>query len=225
MRALSRLEDVLNSGLILLNERNLYTTPEIPKADEPGYRSFSHSIGEHMHQNGLPKDFENITGAISTIFIEEHLNYKKFLLKISPPNDNLRDSSAKQLKRQLDELDRIVYEQKYIESYVRKNIEYPIEFKDNVVYQGYRDHKFRDPLHAKVIEFLWKNRRILDKDGVVLSDGTSVSREAMLKYLDLEWDRFTDVLRAIHRSMKRKDILLHIAYPNQIQLVTTQEFM
>ena len=225
MRAHSRLKNLLNSGLSLVDRRNLYTTPEIPKADEPGYRSFSHSMSEHMHQNGLPKDFESITKSITAIFKEEHLNHERFLLKTSPPNDNLRDSSAKQLKRQLYELDRIVHEPKYIESYVRKNLEYPVEFKDLVVHQGYKDHKFRDPIHAQVINFLWDTRQIVTKEGAVISKGSPTSRDDLLQNLDIDWGRFTDIARGIHQSMKRKEILLHIAYPDHVQLIATQEFV
>ena len=225
MRAQTRLKNTLNSGLSLIDRRNLYQTPEIPKGNEPGYRSFAHSIGEHAHQNGAPQDFDGITNSIVKIFKEERLNYERFLLKTSPPNDNLRDSAAKQLKRQINELDRIVYEPKYIDSYVRKNVEYPIEYAESAIHQGYRKHKFRDPIHARVVEILWGNRKIITGDGIVLSEGKPMRRDEMLQNLNIDWGRFTDIVRAIHGSMKRKEILLRIAYPDDIQVIATQEFM
>lgn len=227
-QSLLKLRRALEKGYDIQRKRNAYKTPPIPKAKDPEYKSFSHSMGENYRQNHRPQDFTNWASELDTTFTGLHLNFGRFRHITEANTDSYSDSHAKAFKRQLDELDKIVNDAKYFETYHMLPAHPVINFEGQELSQGYYSHKFNqsNKYVIPLLSLLWKSRQIETEDGRILRAGQPIKLASIYKDLGLNHDNFDLTVRAIHAAAHRKSINLKIRYPKQeVALVATQDSM
>lgn len=227
-QTLARLRRVLEDGYRLQNKRNLYRTPNIPTTEDPDYKSFSHSMGEHIRQNINPSDFTNWATELEQTFADENLNFGRFRHRTESHTEKNRDSHAKSFKRQLDELDKIVNDPSYFRSYILSSSHPAITFDGDEVRKSAAVHKFNqsNPRTLALFCLLWDSRRIITPDGRELVAGDTTELQEIYAATGLQHDSFENAVRAIHRAMKYKDIGLKIKYPKQkVLMIVIQDSM
>lgn len=227
-QTLLKLRRVLEKGYEVQRKRNAYRTPHIPKAGDPDYKSFEHSMGEHYRQNHHPQDFTEWTNDLANLFTTYRLNFGRFKHITDSGVDPDTDSYAKAFKRQLDELDKITNDTEHFRTYLLLPAHPEITFEDRRLTQGYQFHNFNqsNPHIVSILTLLWEDRRIENEDGKVLRAGKPAALARIYKDLRLNHDSFDLTVRAIHAATHRKKIDLKIRYPKQqVQLVAIQDSM
>lgn len=227
-QSLLKLRRALEKGYDIQRKRNAYKTPSIPKAEDPDYKSFGHSISENHRQNYKPQDFTNWASELDVTFSELKLNFGRFRHLTESDVDPSLDSYAKAFKRQLNELDKIVNEPKHFATYQMLPAYPPVTLEGRELSQGYYSHTFnRSNKHiVPLISFLWERRRIETENGKLLQEGQPTTLARIYKELGLNHDSFDLTVRAIHAAAHRKNIELKIRYPKQqVILVATQDSM
>ena len=227
-QSLLKLRRALEEGYAIQRKRNAYKTPHIPKFEDPEYKSFSHSLGEHYRQNHRPLDFTNWASKLDDTFTALRLNFGRFRHITEANVDPSVDSYAKAFKRQLDELDKIVNDPKYFGTYQLLAAHPPINFEGRDLSQGARSHTFNqsNKYVVPLLSLLWGSRRIETEDGQTLQAGRPLKLAKIYKDLGLSHDSFDLTVRAIHAATHRKNIDLKIRYPKQeVVLVATQDSM
>jgi len=215
-------------GYDIQRERNAYKTPPIPKAEDPGYKSFTHSMGENYRQNHRPQDFTDWASELDTTFAALQLNFGRFRHITEANVDPSSDSYTKAFKRQLDELDKIVNDSKYFKTYQMLPAHPVINLEGRELSQGYNSHTFNqsNKYVIPLLSLLWENRQIETEDGQILRAGQPMKLARIYKELGLNHDNFELTVRAIHAATHRKSIDLKIRYPKQkVVLVATQDSM
>jgi hypothetical protein len=172
-QSLLKLRRALEEGYDIQRKRNAYTTPSIPKAEDPEYKSFSHSLAEDYRQNQRTHDFTDWASRVDDIFTELRLNFGRFRHMTEANVDPSSDSYAKAFKRQLDELDKIVYDPEYFKTYQLLPDHPPIIFEGRELSQGYHSHTFNqsNKYVVPLLSLLWENRRIETEAGQILQTG------------------------------------------------------
>lgn len=227
-QTIAKLRRVLEDGYRIQSQRNIYRTPNIPTTEDPDYKSFSHSMGEHIRQNINPSDFTNWTAELEQTFIDENLNFGRFRHRTESHTERGRDSHAKSFKRRLDELDKIVNDLDHFKPYVLSSNHHIITFDGDEVRKGAMVHRFNqsNPKTLALFRQLWDDRRIVTPDGKELVAGSPIDLQEIYPITGLQHDSFEDSVRAIHRAMKNKGIDLKIRYPKQkLIMIVTQDSM
>lgn len=227
-QTLRNLKRVLEEGYAIQRKRNAYRTPPIPKADDPGYKSFGDSLGENYRQNDHSEDFTDWTEGLEKLFLIQGLDFGRFKHIVDSESDRESDSFAKAFKRQLNELDKIVNVPNHFNTYVMLPAHPPITFEQRQITQGYHLHKFNQSNKHTIplLSLLWENRRIETEDGVMLRKGEPVALAKIYKDLNIAHDIFDLTVRAINTATFRKNIDLKVRYPKQqAQLVAIQDSM
>jgi hypothetical protein len=70
---------------------------------------------------------------------------------------------------------------------------------------------------------LWENRRIINPDNQVLKAETPLPRAKIYKQLNINHDRFKDIVKSIKIEMRRKNIDLDVKFPNEVYIVVVQD--
>lgn len=227
-QSLLKLRRALEEGYDIQRKRNAYKTPSIPKAEDPEYKSFSHSMGENYRQNHRPQDFTNWASELDATFTTLRLNFGRFRHMTEANVDPSSDSYAKAFKRQLDELDKIVNDAKYFTTYQMLPAHPKINFEGRELSQGYNSHTFNqsNKYVIPLLSLLWESRQIETEDGRILHAGQPMKLNRIYKDLGLSHDSFDLTVRAIHAATHRKNIDLKIRYPKQeAVLIATQDSM
>lgn len=227
-QTLIKLRRALEEGYDIQRKRNAYRTPAIPKAGDPDYKSFEHSMGEHYRQNHRPQDFTEWTDNLAALFSTARLNFGRFKHIVDSGVDLDTDSYAKAFKRQLDELDKIANDTDYLKTYVLLPSHPEVTFEGHRLVQGYQFHNFNqsNPHTISLLTVLWEDRKIENEDGKVLRTGKTTPLAQIYKNLNLNHNSFDLTVRAIHAAALRKKIDLKIRYPKQqVQLVVIQDSM
>lgn len=227
-QSLLKLRRALEKGYDIQRKRNAYKTPSIPKAEDPDYKSFGHSVAENHRQNHRPQDFTEWASELDATFTALRLNFGRFRHLTEADIDPSSDSHAKAFKRHLNELDKIVNEPKHFATYQMLPAHPPIILEGRELSQGYHSHIFNQSNKniIPLISFLWEHRRIETEDGQILHAGQPTTLPRIYKDLGLNHDSFDLTARAIHAAAHRKNIDLKIRYPKQqVILVATQDSM
>jgi len=225
-QTLVKLRRVLEEGYRLQSKRNIYQTPSIPTTEDPDYKSFGHSMGEHIRQNINPSDFTNWTTELEQVFTDENLSFGRFRHHTESHIEKNRDSHAKSFKRQLDELDKIVNDSSYSKPYILSSTHPAVTFDGDEVRKAAAVHRFNqsNPRTLALFRMLWNNRRVVTPEGNELVAGDTTELEEIYTTIGLQHDSFENTVRAIHRVMNYKDIDLKIKYPKQkVVMVVTQD--
>lgn len=223
-RAVLHLRKILEDGYELQEKRNAYNTPPIPRNDDPAYKSQRESFNEAVRQNWGQNEYENWAFDLSEAFKAEKLNFRRFRHRTEASNEPRKNiSNAAYLKKMLDELDLIVNDTKYFDTYTLVPKHPAVIFDEGVLSQGYNEHPFRDDKYRQLLEMLWEGRRILDENDNVLKNERPTSKEKIYKELNIDHERFKDIVRGIHAEMKRKSIDLKVKFPKDAFILVVQD--
>lgn len=221
----NELKKLLQAGYKLQEEKNAFQIHRVSRSWEPGFTNKSFSDYLRFGANGHI-DYKTFTNSINDMFTKFGLNLTKFVSRTETINSKIEpDSPAGLLTRQLRELENITTESKIFESFILPVTHERVEFIDGVVRQGFAQHKFRENKHRALIRNLWDMRRIETPNGKLLRKDTPTKRDNIYKKLEVDHDRFKDIVRAIKIEMKRKNIDLDIKFPKDVVLIVTQDSM
>ncbi len=219
------LRQLLENGYEMQNQLGAHKVFRVPRGDELGVNK--NSFRDYLRQGaGGMTIYSDFSASIGEFFDEFGLSIARFKNKtqsIDPTID--ADSPAALLGRQLAELDRIVNDPTYFETYVVPGTHSVIRYDNGILSQGHQEHKFRDPQYKKLIELLWSTRTIVSPKGAILDEGRSTPRIKVRAELNVNHQRFKDIVRGIEQSLDRKNIALCIKYPKDVQLIVTQDSM
>lgn len=223
--AQKELKKLLQAGYNLQEEKNAFQIHRVPRSWEPGFTNKSFRDYLRFGANGHI-DYKTYTKSINDTFTSFGLNLTKFVSRTETINSKTDpDSPAGLLTRQLRELENITTEPNVFESYILPVMHERVEFIDEVIYQGFAEHKFRDSKHRELIRILWDRRRIEAPSGKILKKDVPTKRDEIYEKLKIDHDRFKDIVRAIKIEMKRKSIDLDVKFPKDVVLVVQQDFM
>lgn len=216
---------VLENGYILIQDKNIYRTPRISRSWEKGFNqnSFNHAVFQGLHVN----EYYAWEMTLVEAFSNANLSYPRFRRQ-TEDYDEKTDSNlpAAQLKRMIDELDKIVNSNEIFISYILPENEYsPVYVKEGLVIQGYSSHKFTTDPPNKLIEMLWNSRRIESSKGKELKAPIPLERKEIYEALGVDHERFKDIVRGIKIEMKRKRIHLDIKFPTDVTMIVIQDSM
>lgn len=227
MANLAKLKEHLQEAHIIIDERNLYGLWDyVPTSNDPGFRD--NSFNEAVRQGAYFKTYDDSTAKLEDLFFASSLDYLKFK-RITTSGDERKNSKlpAALFIRKVKELERIFENPSVLESYKTKNKQaatWPrITFKDGTITQGARSHTFSQPIYTRLLQKLWKNRRIETPSGNELVKGKPIKRDALNKSVGLkDHQRFTDIATGIRKAMRSKSIALNVMYPDDVILVVKQ---
>jgi len=202
------LRKLLEAGYDVQEKSGVYRTPKIESFDE------------FVRQGWGVNKYNAWVNSIKRLFHDARLDFRRFKSK-TESNDSIKDtnSPAAKFKRQLAELDLIVNDGNYFETYKLAPSHPEIKFKDSIISQGYASHRFNAEQHTRLIYLLWESRRIIDSKENILVEEKPVAREIVYKNLKIDHERFKDIVRGIKTEMKRKSIELDVKYPRGTQNV------
>lgn len=212
--ATDNLKLVLEEGYTLIEKRNLFKTPRIPRNWESDFKPTDNNFNRALHQKAYRGDFFEWEKALKDVFDEANLSWARFRRKtedIDEKTDNY--SEAATFKRKVDELDRIVNSKKAYEEYVLPRGYPPVEFVNGELLQGLKGHAFYEEQATILIDMLWNGRQITEPSGKVLKVAKPVERDEVLSALRIENSRLMTIVRNIHTMAHRKGISLKIKYP------------
>jgi hypothetical protein len=177
---LEKLKEHLQEAHVIISERNLYSMwDHVPTSNDPDFRDGS--FNEAVRQGAFYKTYDDWTAKLEDLFFAKNLDYLKFK-RVTISGDARKNSKlpAALFVRKVKELERIFEYPNVLESYKTTNKQaatWPrITFKDGTVAQGARSHTFSQPIYTKLIEKLWKNRRIETPSGNELVKGKPIKR-------------------------------------------------
>lgn len=230
-KALLDLSDLLHEARVIIDEQGLYDIWEnIPKSSDPDFGKHGNSFYEAVKQNRFPGTFLKWSDKVEDVFFEYNLDYLKFkyVAESGDPRKLSQQHAAKFL-RKVRALENIVDDPEVFKTYRVKKPKIqswpPVEFVDGIVSQGKRQHRFNDEDYVKLINALWKNRRIESPSkSIVFKEGKPISRKELNRRAKIrDHARFKDMVTGIHKLLKGKRIGLKIIYPDQVCLVVTQD--
>lgn len=223
--AILELHKILESGYKIQQEQDIFQIQRVPRNDEPGFSD--KSFGDYLKQGANGSNvYWKFTDAVKTEFEKFGLSFGRFRNKTESINPTTEpDSPAGLFTRQLKELDHIINDSSYFDSYVIATNYPEVTFEDGVVSQGYQQHRFNSSSdqHRALISLLWDGRKITTTKGQTIKQAKPLAREDIYTKLGIKYERFKDIVRAIELAMKRKDILLDIKFPNDVYIVVKQD--
>jgi hypothetical protein len=211
-KAQNDLKVILEAGYELLEKQGVYSTPEVKTFEE----YVRQGLGLNLY-NSWFKSLENK-------FKDNKLNFKRFRSKTESNNSN-SNSPAVLFKHQLKELDEIVNNLEYFESYKITPSHAVVEFKDGVIIQGYKSHKFKYDVYRNLLKLLWEGRRIITPDNKLLKQESLLQRDHVYNQLNINHERFKDIVRSTQIEMRRKSIDLNIRFPDSVFIEVVQDSM
>lgn len=217
------LRRILEAGYELQEKRAVYRTPHIPKNNDPLFKSSKESFGEYVRQNWGENQYRDWDSSLQEQFTNADLNYQRFRSKTESNDHDKHESNAVKLKKRLSELDQIVNDPAYFDGYTLSPTNPVITYEAGVISQGYSSHRFRDQIYANLLSLLWQHREIRNNKGEVTKAGKPFSRQRLLKQLNIDNERFKDIVRSVHIEMRRKSIGLKIKYPKDVLIAVTQD--
>ncbi len=227
MANIDKLKDHLRIVRTVIDERRLYTIwDNIPKSDDPDFRG--DSFGEAVRQGLHFKTYDDWSANAEDLFFANNLDFLKFKGKaLTGDRRKVSMHPAAIFLRQVEELERMFEMPSVLESYktsTKQAASWPaVTFENETILQGARSHKFSQPEYPRLINKLWKNRRIESPSGVVLVPGKPITRAVLNKAAGIkDHERFVDLVTGIRKAMKSKGIALNVAYPEKVQLVVKQ---
>lgn len=224
----SGLKELLDEGYLLIEQYSLYGAWDyIPKAGEPEYTP--DSMREYLKQNIRPQVFINWGSMVEDFFTKNRLNYLRLKHKV------LGDDARKQSKypvavflRTMRVLESLQENPELLEGYISDKIQtitYPeITYKDGVIKQGTRQHRFNYDEYVLLFDLLWPRRKISNIQGDVIKEQENTSREEVFKIKGVaNLTRLKDLSTGIRKSMKDKQISLRLKYPDGVFLEVIQK--
>jgi hypothetical protein len=228
-KAIRELQILLEDGYNLLETRNLFRTPRIPRSWESDFNPRDNNFARQLRQLAYAGDFNKWEDKVRIKFEENNLSWKRFR-RITEDYDAKTEntSDAANFKRKIDELDRIVHNENTFNNYLIPAANLQVFFEDAVLRQGYKSHRFNEEQAVRLISLLWTGRKIIDIEGKNLKMENPVDRELVLSSLKISYGRFLTIVRNIHTSAKRKQISLKVKFPKGqtgVYLEIVQDFM
>lgn len=149
-----KLRAILEDGYKKREEQDIFQVQRVPRSGEPGFDSDCFRKYLKFGANGS-QPYRDYTNSIKDIFEDFGLSFARFrnnTESINPKTD--ADSPAGLFVRQLQELDKIVNDESYFTSYILPTAHGEVMFKDGVIAQDYKQHKFRHDKHRDLLDLL-----------------------------------------------------------------------
>lgn len=225
------LADRLNEARIIIDEQGLYNIwDNIPKSGDPEFGKDGSSFNEAIRQNRFPAVLQGWLERVEDTFVDNKLDFLKFKF-VSESGDarNISQQHAAKFLRSFKELERIVDDPVTLAKYQTLRTQIPswprVEFIDGVLIQGKRQHKFNDDAYVRLLNCLWRNRRIVSpSENIVYAVGKSVSRQELLKLAAIrDHARFKNMVTGVHKVLRPKRIAVKISYPDEVLLIVSQD--
>ncbi len=211
---LDSLKLVLTSGYDLIEKRNLYQTPRIPRSWEKDFNPRDSNFYRAIRQQSINGDFFHWDKSLLKVFEVANLSWARFRRRTEDFDESTDNySEAATFKRKVDELDRIVTSKKTYEAYLLPPGYPPVEFTQGELIQGIATHIFYEEQATILLNLLWDGRKILDPQGLTLKEAKPIEREEVLSAIKSTNDRFMTVVRNIHTMSHRKNISLKVKFP------------
>lgn len=212
--ARDKLKVLLESGYAIIEKRNLYQTPRIPRYWEKDFDARDRNFYRALHQKAHRGDFFQWENQLKALFEENNLSWGRFRRKTEDFDEKIDNySEAAIFKRKIDELDKIVNSNSIFEEYLLPPNYPQVEFVNGELMQGMKTHSFYEEQAASLIGLLWDGRRIVNPKGDVLKEGKSLEREKLLSALKISNTRFMTIVRNIHTMAHRKGINIKVKFP------------
>ena len=218
---LAGLKTLLNEGYMLIEQYNLYGVWDyIPKSHEVGFTD--ESMREYLKQNIMPRVFKGWSDKVEDHFSKNQLNYLKLKNRVLG-NDSRKYSQfpVAIFIRTMRELELMQENQNLLNSYLapesHSTTSPEITYKDGVIQQGTRKHRFNYDHYQDLFDLLWEKRRICDLQGNVQKEYEPTSRDEIFEIKGIgDIGRLKDTATGVRKSMKEKQISLKLKYPNAV---------
>jgi len=209
-----RLRIILEDGYELIAQRNLITTPRVPRVWEKGFKPEDNNFSRALHQQSVSGDFEKWESTLLEEFKRVGLSWSRFRRKTEEVRERTGNySAAAGVKRKIDELDRVINMPRVYDAYSLPVGYPPIEFTEGKLVRGAEEHPFKDEQAVILINLLWPGRRIVTSDGVELKTAEPLERDEIYLAIHSSKARFETVVRNISTVSHRKDIGIKVKYP------------
>jgi len=222
MEEAKTLKKLYEQGLEIVETNNLYGAPrKIPKNQ-------SESFNEMMRQNIYPAIYKRWWDTAESYFSNNSLNFLRFKKKIYAieSSSDYDVGHAGYLLTALDELEKMIDKPSYSEAYklsAKRVQRWPgVDYKNGVIRQGDKFHKFSNEAAINMLNKLWIKRRIIQPDKTTVSMGEVTAWSEFTKTIDSN----KGTAQAINKSMREKGITLSVIYPkrlNGLLLIATQK--
>jgi len=222
MKQAKTIRQLYEQGLEIVETNNLYGVwRKIPNAKDK-------SFDEMSRQNIYPATYKKWWIDAEKCFSKNLLNFLRFKKKVFAV-DSQSDygvGHAGYLLMALDELEKIIDDSKYQQSYMlsaKKVQQWPeVEYENGIVRQGNKLHQFSNIAAKSMLGTLWPKRQIVQPDSIILRVGKVTDWGTFAKSIGSN----KGTVQAINKSMREKAITLRVIYPKRINgllLVVTQK--
>lgn len=207
---ISLLGEILSDGYVIIDDHDLHGIWEyIPTSDEPDWTN--ESFAEYVRQSANAKTYHTWGQRLESAFGTSDLDFLRFKHKTtSGDKRKLSQYPAARFVRMMRELDDIVHKMDILQQYkafVKRPSSWPeIFYKDGLVTQGDKHHRYTDSQYIELLDLLWKPRRIVSPSGKTIKNETPLTRDDIFQKTSIKtYGRLQDIMTGIRKGTKTKN--------------------
>lgn len=201
-----RLREHITDGYIFVDYYHKYGTYsfdviEFAKAED------MESIGEAGGSNIDTVWFARI----ERTFEGNNLNFVMFKAKTLVRDE---ESPIPWMLRALKELESLIIDPKNLNMYLLTDLSGDVIYEDGVLKFGSVEHILQESSYKKLIDTLWRNRRVVDANGKLLKKEKAVTRNLLENNLNINYERLKDIRSGIRKINSTKYIPIKLLSPD-----------
>lgn len=228
---LGRLRPLLDEGFRIAKAKDVALAPEyLHDALQPGYEMVV--VNKIVSKQAVIEAIPDWLDRLEKTFIANDMNYDRFIaqLNINKPKSMKVLHLGERFNLALSELQKIIETDRYITSYFPANshrdlndLYLPVVYKGGTISQGGATHSFTHPEYIALFNFLWKFRKIVSKDGIVINPGSPKTKYEVQKATKINDQRLKAMAVAVQKVLSKANIGVRLRRPDRIYIEVIQD--
>lgn len=208
------ISDLLEQGYVIADNSKLYgLRKKIPKSNESTFKQDDDNF-EHFIRYSLNKGvYEGWIKRVTLTFDKAGLQTSKLQIKINDFDPSIESNlPAQKFMRTIRELQKIVSDSRYLNSYARSNDLSPVELRGSTLSQGINSHTFQST-YAIAIRLLWDGRQVQNQRGEVTKKAHPTTHSMFEQKTGVKRTQLANFAKAIRNIERKKGIHIQLKYP------------